>query len=288
MSLHNSLFLPKDKLPECWDDEERVNVLFAPFRNRSVNPQDWDSKMAFWKNLIATYCTVNKVYTFKTTDLLKVFNKNGRSPGCLAIIVEEMLKNGEIQVMDKFLQRPPDTWGGWATNIFIKKPVLWSYSKIKDTLISPNAEFTYVHLEATQIGAEDLVSSIPDKYRNKVINLKELLEITGLDTTKAEYVKLLLHHLVCQGKADLKELREQNNQDTLLHNVLVKFGDVKKVTLISEIDISIHILEQNEKTLVKNIETLENEVNAAVSDAKSYLAKGSRQTVSNRLENVFY
>lgn len=278
-----ALSLPHNNLPECWNDESRMNVLFAPFRNRSVNPQDWDSKLAFWRNLISQCCIYSKVYTFKIGDLQKLFNKDGRSPGCLNIVVDEMYKTGDIKPVEQFLQRPAQTWHKWATDIFIKKPLLWSYCKIKDTLVSPITDHTYVHLTAVRTEAENLLASLPEDLKNKVVSLQDLFDILKVDVSKADGVKLILHYLVCNGKADVREIETSSEKRELpLHNLLVKFGDIKQIKPITDVDVSVHILEQNEKMLTKNVEKLENEVLSVITEAKSYLLKGHRQMVSSK------
>ena len=35
-----------------WKDEDRVNVLYAPFRPKGLSPQAWDAKMCFWSDVI--------------------------------------------------------------------------------------------------------------------------------------------------------------------------------------------------------------------------------------------
>ena len=35
-----------------WTDEDRVSVLYAPFRPKELSPQAWDAKMIFWKDVI--------------------------------------------------------------------------------------------------------------------------------------------------------------------------------------------------------------------------------------------
>ncbi|KAI8499498.1 hypothetical protein Bbelb_225490 [Branchiostoma belcheri] len=42
-----------DYLPECWEDDERMNFLFSAFPdNRELNPHHWDSKVQFWADLV--------------------------------------------------------------------------------------------------------------------------------------------------------------------------------------------------------------------------------------------
>jgi len=42
-----------------WNDEERVNFLLAPFRDRNVNPTSYDLKMKFWVDAIDAWMKVN-------------------------------------------------------------------------------------------------------------------------------------------------------------------------------------------------------------------------------------
>lgn len=60
--------------------------------------------------------------------------------------------------------------------------------------------------------------------------------------------------------------------------VFVKFNSQNK-TFITPIDLGIFTLKNNEKTLIKNIEDLESEKEKLNNEAKTFLAKGSRQLV---------
>ena len=44
-------------VPANWcEDEVVVGALFSPFRSREVNPQGYDTKMAFWRQELADVC----------------------------------------------------------------------------------------------------------------------------------------------------------------------------------------------------------------------------------------
>lgn len=58
----------------------------------------------------------------------------------------------------------------------------------------------------------------------------------------------------------------------------MKFNSQNK-TFITPIDLGIFTLKNNEKTLIKNIEDLESEKEKLNNEAKTFLAKGSRQLV---------
>lgn len=84
--------LSTENLPECWNDDQRMNALFSPLRSRSTNPQDWHSKYSFWTNLIFDSLDRNMQCNFSLTELKQVFKRNGCSPHCLKSVVEELLR----------------------------------------------------------------------------------------------------------------------------------------------------------------------------------------------------
>ncbi len=43
------------KIDVDWNDKERVGFLFAPFRDRIVNPTSYDIKMKFWVDAIDSW-----------------------------------------------------------------------------------------------------------------------------------------------------------------------------------------------------------------------------------------
>lgn len=273
--------LPQTILPECWNDETRLNVLFAPIRPRSVNPHDWDSKYNFWKSFISDYCSHCKIYTFKVSDLQRVFKKNGRTAKCLEVVVEEMAKAGECVSLQKYLENSAQSWSKWVSDTLFKKPLLWSYNALKESFIAPEKDIVYVHIETVMKESQQLLSSIPDDYKNKVVDLEDVLNISGNSLDKVGDVRLLIHQLLKQGKASVRELNiaDKNDEDKLKH-ILVKFGS-KKALPITDTDIGIYTLEQNEKMLLKNIDKLENEINQVTQDAKKYLTKGHRHMVND-------
>ncbi|KAF5276059.1 hypothetical protein FQA39_LY00855 [Lamprigera yunnana] len=280
------LTLPNNKLPDVWNDENRMNVLFAPFRNKSVNPHDWDSKLTFWKKLICDSCTHSKIYSFKLENLQKLFNINGRSPRGLDIVLGEMLKNGDIQPFEIFIQKPTHGWGSWVADVFIKKPIVWSYNKIKDALIPSTIDntCTYVHVEAIKLESHNLLASLPDELRKRIVSLKELLDAMELKLFKANDTKLILHYLMCTGQVDIHQIKTEQESDANPTNYLIKFRNTKTLEPFTDIDISAHILEQTEKTLLADIEKLEQQMLNYVEEAKGYLSKNHRQMAKNCLK----
>lgn len=271
--------ISESKLPECLKDENRINVLFAPTRSRSVNPKDWDNKISSWKNIIKVYCDTNDVYIFTLLSLNKAFIRNGRPPSCLSDVLNEMKKSGEIQSLEEFLTKNPRTWSGWATNVFVKRPFAWSYNKLKNSVYTTDTkEQQLVHLEVIISKCNDLINSIPDNYKKKLISLKELLNILNKDSTNVEDIKLLLHYMSNQTLIDITYLN--NNKQTELETTLIKFC-VGESGLITELDIGVYTLEKNEKIILKSIEEMEDNIQSCIKEAKMHLSKNHRQMVSN-------
>ena len=79
--------------PVEWEDDQRMNVLFSPFReNRHVNPQSWDSKLKFWSDLLASYCKFTGRIIITPTEVPHMFQRKGRLPQCINKVLEENLR----------------------------------------------------------------------------------------------------------------------------------------------------------------------------------------------------
>lgn len=87
-----NILLPAEKLPECWNQEERMSALFSPFRSKSANPQDWISKYKFWHDLIYEWLKYNMQCSFSIIDLNEVFKRKGCTPLCLVTVIEELVR----------------------------------------------------------------------------------------------------------------------------------------------------------------------------------------------------
>lgn len=80
------------KSPVRDSEDARMNSLYAPFRLKSVNPVDWESKMNFWCDSISRLCAEKKNPTFTIDDLKTEFKRKNKSPACLDTVVEHLLR----------------------------------------------------------------------------------------------------------------------------------------------------------------------------------------------------
>lgn len=72
--------------------DARLNVLYSPFRKREVNPQDWDSKMTYWKTSILNWCISCNNCVFSLLGLQSEFAWKERPPSCLTTVIEDLLR----------------------------------------------------------------------------------------------------------------------------------------------------------------------------------------------------
>ncbi|XP_054261197.1 charged multivesicular body protein 7 isoform X2 [Macrosteles quadrilineatus] len=156
--------------------EARLNVLYSPFRKKEVNPQDWESKMSYWKCNITNWCIASQICVFSQSKLQTVFVRNGRPASCLTTVLENMIRNNEVIRLEELLSKDQPTlqsWSTWAVNCFIKAPVVWSFSKMKESLISKpddRCDEEYVHLTVLKVNNKTLIKLARDSERVSLIN----------------------------------------------------------------------------------------------------------------------
>ncbi|XP_035719945.1 charged multivesicular body protein 7-like [Vespa mandarinia] len=273
--------LPTEKMPDCWNQDNRMNALFSPFRSKSANQQDWISKYKFWNNLIYVWLKHTMQCSFSIFDLNEIFKRKGCSPLCLTTVTQEMLRNREIVLEEEFLKEPSDSWTTWSLDVFIKKPLTWSYYKMKDYVIGQNIDINtrYVHLKAVKEIAEQILSTIVNENDNILISITEILEKCKKEETYSDIsentLKLALIWLKHHKKAVLKK-------SSINNELLVKFS-TQTIYEISEIDETLYKLLNQESKFEREIELLEKEKIIIMDKVKTCLAKELKQVAKTHL-----
>lgn len=162
--------LSSDFYPVCWQDDERMDNLFAPFRSKTVNPVNYETKLKFWKNLIKEYGKETGSSVITINALRDAFLRNGQKPHCLHTVIEDQLNDGSIKRKEQFMQPPQHTWTGWAVHALIKSPLQWGFVKVKERIIP------------TAMGTSSS-SSADDKNRFDNIEFV-IIDVVKVSTTK--------------------------------------------------------------------------------------------------------
>lgn len=93
MSVGNNKTSKKEfQFPECWENDVRMGALFAPFRSKTVNPNDWKSKIEFWTSLIEGWCKYNACPVINLSSLKSDFSRKGMVPACLEDVLQNMYR----------------------------------------------------------------------------------------------------------------------------------------------------------------------------------------------------
>uniref|UniRef100_A0A1B0GIC9 Putative m protein type n=1 Tax=Lutzomyia longipalpis TaxID=7200 RepID=A0A1B0GIC9_LUTLO len=249
---------PADLLPSCWSDDTRMGVLFAPFRERSVNPENFDGKMKFWKEMISKYCHWRGTAKVTIIDVEESLTRNGKKSYCLDKVFEDMQKERSLRVEQDFMEPPQHTWLGWTTNLLVKTPVKKGLSAAKNALFPTNyKEVAFVVLEVVE---SDVVKEAEEK-----------LKLTP------EGISLAIHALHCQQKVAIRRSSVASVENPS-QGILLKFAhkDEKKILEISDLEYSIYELESREKELTAIMDELEKDVKVEDEKARENARKGNR------------
>lgn len=270
-------FIPKDKLPECWNDEVRMNALLSPVRSLKQNPLDRKDKVTFWRSVIRDWCFHNQQHLVSVSDIERSVRKDNRSPACLALVLEEMVRDKELISYSEFTDIPPQqNWSSWTVGL-LAKPVQWTLQKIRDSVSAPTkSDHVYVHVATVKEHANKILAAVQGNKRDTLLDAREIQDICL--TGSIENIELALYWLHGQGLAAVTHFKCDGR-------LLAKFGKLPgEKIVISEVDYGVYSLKWNEKKLSESLAKLEAQVDAAVTDAREYVRKGNRSLAKNCLK----
>lgn len=259
-----------------------MSALFSPFRSKSANPQDWISKYKFWNNLIYEWLKHTMQCSFSVVDLNEAFKRKGCAPLCLVTVIEELTRNNEIIQETDFVKAPCETWTAWSIDIFVKKPIGWSFSKVRNYIVGQkinSTEVRYVHLRIVRELGDVILSITEVRKDNILFPMSEIIEYCQSKTKKQisdGAVRLTLEWLRQQKKVIFKKSSNPNSE------LLVKIS-AQTANEITEVEEGMYKLRKQENELIKDIELMEQEKLSVINEAKLYLGKELRQMAKTRL-----
>ncbi|CAG9789832.1 unnamed protein product [Diatraea saccharalis] len=276
--------MPEDKLPSCWTDDVRMNALFAPFRIKAANPESWDMKMKFWSDMLRQWCKYKKDPIVSAADFKFAFQRKGRTPACIDIVVEELFRNGDLSPVSKYqqiLHNGPEGWVRWGARLAFR-PAAFALTAVSsllpgrqtlDTDGLPKASIDctqrFVLESAVKDQAMELLLNYP-KDIERIGTVDELMRHCDWQHGRETY-ELLLGFLVAQGYAVKKD-------------DVVKLADPdKKVSPVTETDEALVKLMSAEGRLEAELSKLLRDAAAAENDARAALQLGNKLAAKNHL-----
>ncbi|XP_060076554.1 charged multivesicular body protein 7-like [Ylistrum balloti] len=265
------------RFPETWKDDARMTVLFAPFRDKSLNPSSWDQKMTFWSNLIVSDCIDRGDIVIDVETLPSRFQRNGKIPACLNSVIDNMRRTGKLKPITDTEMSPSKQgatkrgWVSWGVDTFLKVPISIGWNLMTKSTIS-NTKLVVV--DALKTKCEEVCkhqcACMDCDITDSVIEYSDLWDrCKQLCNTEGEF------YLV------LKELAKEKR--VILHytdtSLLVKFPKRSESTAgsVTEQDIQIHSLKKASQVLLDRIEKLGKDVDRLTVEAKMHKRKDMKQ-----------
>ncbi|KAF8768119.1 Charged multivesicular body protein 7 like protein [Argiope bruennichi] len=165
--------IERSDFPIDWNDDIRMNFLFSPFRERSVNPEGYDAKINFWINTIQDLCMKSQCPVISNTALCAAFDRKNRQPVCLDIVLENMMReSSQLSVVKdlsaKILKRYYELIDTkWTDNAVFLEHLR---QECKDICSESNFELAVMQLQREKI------ASVFEEYGEKVIKFRKFEE----------------------------------------------------------------------------------------------------------------
>lgn len=185
-------------------------------------------------------------------------------------------RNNEIVQETDFFKEPSETWAAWSIDTFVKKPISWSFFKVKNYVMGQKTnsiEVRYVHMRIVRELGDIILSIVEVRKDNVLFPISEIVEYCSSKTKKQiseTPVRLTLEWLRQRKKVIFKRSSHPDSE------LLVKIS-VQTANEITEVEEGIYKLTKQENKLIKEIELIEQEKLNIINEVKFYLKKESRQ-----------
>ncbi|UJR35652.1 hypothetical protein I4U23_028402 [Adineta vaga] len=105
-----------ERLPLDWHNDERMDALFAFFKDRELNPVHYDAKMKFWSDTIVAYCEDHGLLQIDMPTIVSRFRRKGKTPKCLDKIFDELIKQNRLISTNDYANSQQTSWVSWTFN----------------------------------------------------------------------------------------------------------------------------------------------------------------------------
>uniref|UniRef100_A0A2M3ZIT0 Putative m protein type n=1 Tax=Anopheles braziliensis TaxID=58242 RepID=A0A2M3ZIT0_9DIPT len=249
-----------------------MGFLLADFRSRNVNPESYDSKLRFWKELVTAYGLFQGSSVVSLIQLKEAFRRKSIAPQCLITVFDEMQKNGELLPKDHFLE--PVTSSGWGMK--------WTFDRVRRRMIGISESEEFVVQTVAEQHSEMIQRTIErDGLFDKLINYTELVKIVAQSTTiKEEGIRPALK-LLEKGRRLTMENFVSGNRT---HEVIKFAQPTVEVHSISHLERCIYELEQCELDLNQNISETEHTIAKIMEQIRTHIHEGKKQSAKSLLK----
>jgi len=246
-----------------WSDSDRVNVLYAPFRARTLNPESYEAKLRFWTETIEKWLEHENTFKFKTCDLANILQANSRKPLCLADVIQEMKDGKKVIVESKeFVKGFQESWT-W-------KMLKSGTSYLVSTLSPKSKEQRKLEIDQTEFIYLGILEKQAQKLLETIKSKEEFCKKSDIQPIYKDFDILLGYLQFHRGLIDICQIDNE---------VYIKESK------FSETDIAVLKLKITISNLEVNVDDLENKINMKRTEIKSVI-KDSRSKAKHILRQV--
>lgn len=253
-----------------------MDVLFSPFRPRKVNPENYDGKLKFWKDMIVRFCNEKGSPCVCQRELKWAFRRKDKLPCAVETVMADLVASKTLRPQSDFINDPQNTWSGWLVNSFVRKPLQWGLPRFQAPTEPQDVQ--YIHLDVLKSQSKDL-KKILEKFAGTVVTFDKISETQGVELSK-EGLFINLLNLQSMEKVYL-EFKVVDGQRRIY---LVKIPEKHSAaTPITDADKAIFALEQTEADLLQTMEEIETEVVKFDRLARENVRQGKRVVAKSYL-----
>lgn len=281
-------------MPPDWADDQRMNFLFQPFKLREANPLSYDAKLSFWKELICRFLqfeaetnSENPRLTVTIDDLQRMFKRNGKTPQCLAIVIESLLRNGALVLANDMhrrlheqVSRKKAGWASWSYQVMVGLPLRMAADKVQSMIVKKpqGSDIVYAIADNVKHWALQLISRVwtqssssdgsTDSTSGLVLSKEEVFQLfKRVDSHDVELLLLWLEaeNLVVSIKSDDAQI--------------YKFAHSKssKAEHPTEVELGIWRLKKSRFYIAGLLENFQREINTLNSSIRQHVREKNKQ-----------
>ncbi|KAH8300403.1 hypothetical protein KR018_004397 [Drosophila ironensis] len=273
--------------PDCWTDNNTMRLRFSTFQARHWDTQGYDTKMSFWTQLISDYLKFYGRPVFCLRDLQLLFMRGDQLPACLDAVLSHLQLQKQIRAYKEFEQDPWNSWSGWLVNSLVKRPLSWGWYKIKHSVVAEDLEaptlLEWIHLDALNSTCERIVEDLVPENAGKLLHFdafKSLCKANQIRIHSDKDLGVCLLSLNVRQIVGLEFKTEKGARQIHLVKIPKKQGDDLN---ISQEDHAVHNLQNTQAQLLKQLESLEEDIKINDHKARQYIKENKRQMAKTYL-----
>jgi len=262
-------------LCEEWGDDQRMDFVFAPLKDKEANPESWAAKVAFWTCLVCKWCQHTQTCVLDEEILRQAFERKGRSPHCLNQVLTQSLASGILCSVPRFKERLRPkarvSWGQWAAGwgkTIQASLVGEAFTPGNKYVLPEQAESLLANLRQRILRSAKEKSTV--RRSNQAWYLKEA-ELNQIVEAKDRY---LLEFLLDKGSIATSDVASVK---------IYKIVEVDRVVDFDELDEAIVSLNNTIECLEKEITEGENSIKNIDGKIKENVKSGSRISAKSLL-----